>query len=70
VKAIKSPRVPRTALAAPKPILSRAALLRRGAGGGALLLVGAGLAAPADAADIPDGDLPHLRLLVAAELAN
>jgi hypothetical protein len=50
------------------PALSRAALLRRSAGGGALLLVGAGLAAPADAADIPDGDLSYLRVLVAAEL--
>ena len=52
--------------------LSRAGLLRRGVGGGALLLVsGAGLAAaasPAGAATIPDGDFAYLRLLIAAEL--
>jgi len=52
--------------------LSRADLLRRGAGGGALLLVsGTGLAAlasPAGAATIPDGDFAYLRLLIAAEL--
>ena len=52
--------------------LSRAELLRRGAGGGAVLLAsGAGLAAfaaPAAAEDVPDGDLAYLRLLVGAEL--
>src|SRR5262245_11974866 len=60
--------MPSGTCAMPMPIMSRAALLRRGAGGGALLLVGAGLAAPAGAADIPDGDFSYLRLLVAAEL--
>jgi hypothetical protein len=51
---------------------SRAGLLRRGAaGGGALLVSASGLTAfagAASAATIPDADLAHLRLLVAAEL--
>ena len=53
-------------------LLSRAELLRRGAGSGAVLLAsGTGLAAfatPAAADVVPDGDLAYLRLLVAAEL--
>jgi Ferritin-like domain len=61
-----------TEATAPVPgSLSRAELLRRGAGGGvALVAAGTGLAAfarPAAAA-VPDGDLAYLRLLVATEL--
>jgi rubrerythrin len=52
--------------------LSRAALLQRGAvGGGALLVSASGLSAFSEVASadtIPDADLAHLRLLVAAEL--
>jgi hypothetical protein len=52
--------------------LSRDQLLRRGAvGGGAVVLSGsviAALAGRAGAATVPDSDLAHLRLLVAAEL--
>jgi hypothetical protein len=51
---------------------SRVQLLRRGAiGGGALALSGSAigaLAARAEAATVPDGDLAYLRLLVGAEL--
>jgi ferritin-like protein len=53
-------------------LLSRGELLRRGVGGGAVLVAsGTGLAAfaaPAAADVVPDGDLAYLRLLVAAEL--
>ena len=53
-------------------VLSRAELLRRGIGGGAMLAAsGAGFAAfarPAAALTVPDGDVAYLRLLVAAEL--
>jgi hypothetical protein len=50
-------------------VLTRADLLRRGVGGGAMLVAsGAAFAAPAAAAGVPDGDLTYLRLLVAAEL--
>src|SRR5262245_35631228 len=51
--------------------MSRAQLLRRGAQGGALLVVsgtGVGAFASTAAAAAPDGDLAYLRLLVAAEL--
>jgi hypothetical protein len=51
--------------------LSRVELLRRGAGGGAILAVsGAGLGAFAGAAGaaVPDVDLSYLRLLVGSEL--
>src|SRR5262249_17427413 len=52
--------------------LSRADLLRRGVGGGAVLLPSAtglsALTAPAAAAGVSDGDLSYLRVLVAAEL--
>src|SRR4029077_20615840 len=53
-------------------VLSRAELLRRGIGGGAMLAAsGAGFAAfarPAGALTVPDGDVAYLRVLVAAEL--
>jgi hypothetical protein len=52
--------------------MTRAALLRRGAGAGSLLALGgvgaAVLAAPAAAMTFPDGDLAYLRVLTAAEL--
>ena len=47
--------------------MSRAALLRRGVGGGALLAF-PGTAVAAAAPDVPDVDLSYLRLLVGAEL--
>ncbi len=51
---------------------SRSGLLRRGVQGGGLLLLGGtglgALAGPASAAQLPDGDLAYLRLLIGAEL--